>query len=89
MLVAAQVDFAADDRWRRVKRLVQRVDRQHLQLWTAPEHHRPALLAQQIDAIGRTDRRRAEVPRAWQTVFKIVLLSVDRAQAGKETPIFE
>ena len=38
--------YVADNRWRGVKRLVERVDRQHFQLWAAREHHGSALLAQ-------------------------------------------
>ena len=38
---------------------------------------------------SRTDWRRAEVPHTGKAVFKIVLFSIDRAQARKETSIFE
>ena len=84
MLVAAEIDFIADDRWRRVKRFVERVDCKHLELWSTLEDRGRPLLTQQVDPIRRTDRRCAEITHAWQTLFEIVSLSVGCAQTRKK-----
>src|SRR5687768_10538073 len=85
-LRAAKIELVLDQRWRRVKPVVQRVGRYHLVGRSGLQHDRGALLAGDVDAALRANRRGEHVGyalQALQLVMRLARLRIERREDAR------